>query len=115
MLRTDSARAWLDSAPALAAADDPLAISFADCEQRVRRELAAQGTEFASKEHQASVQLRPLEPNVRKVFSALIERDGAILIPPLSLLLELLAADPALAKRLAPHGISVASLRAARY
>jgi hypothetical protein len=97
----------------LVAADDPHAISFDECEQRVRQELAAKGTEFAGKEHQAAVQLRPLEPSLQKLFSALIERDGAIVVPPLALLLEILSADPALAMRLAPHGISVESIRAA--
>ena len=113
LLRTDAARARLDSARMLAAVDDPQAVSFDECEQRVRRELAATGSEFASKEHQATVQLRPLEPHVQKAVSALIGRDGAILVTPLQLLLELLLADLTLAARLAPHGISVESIRAA--
>lgn len=113
LLRTDTARARLDSVRVLSAADDPQAISFEECEQRVRRELAASGTEFASKEHQATVQLRPLEPHVRTVLGQLIDRDGAILVPPLPLLLELLLAHPALAARLASHGLSVESIRGA--
>lgn len=105
----------LQIAPAgvIAAVEDPHALSFEECERRVRRDLAGNGHEFASKEHQASIQLRPLEPVVKGVFHAVLEQYGQIGASPVELLLDLIRADPALAERLAPHGLTAESISAA--
>lgn len=73
LLRTGSvgefcSRTQIDSARAFEAVEDRQTLSFEECVRRVRKDLTENGLEFASKEHQASVQLRPLEPGVREVF-----------------------------------------------
>jgi len=104
------ARAGLDSARVLEAIDDPRALSFEECKRGVLRDLAEKGIVFASKQHQATVETRPLEPIVRPVMKAVFERFGHIGAPPLELLRDLIRADPALAERLAPHGLDAESL-----
>lgn len=106
LLRTETvrelcARARIDFAPLLAAVDDPGSLSFDDCEQQVRRELAETGIELGSKEHQATVQLRPIEPAVRRVF------DEVLTVTPLELLVKVMRADGRVAKRLAGVGLTV--------
>ena len=118
LLRADTirefcSRAHIDAARVMEAVEDPQALSFDECERRVRSELAAKGLELASREHQATVQLRPLDPAVRGVFDRVIERHGHIGVSPLELLLDLMRADAALAGRLAPHGLSAEAIRAA--
>lgn len=115
LLRTRSverfcARAQIDSARVRDAVDEPHTLSFDECERRVRTELAAQDLEFASREHQAGVRLRPLEPAVRDVFYALLDLHGRLGVPPLELLRDVLRADTALAQRLTPHGVTVDSI-----
>ncbi|HYC92425.1 MAG TPA: hypothetical protein VEO54_24665 [Thermoanaerobaculia bacterium] len=105
LLRTPSvselcARAQLDCARLYAVVDDPRTLSFDECERRVMQDLADKGLELGSKEHQATVVRRPLEPAVKPVFDVLLDRQEQFLVPPLELLLELIRADPALAERL---------------
>jgi hypothetical protein len=76
------------------------------------RVLDAVGDEFDSMEYQAAVELRPVEPLVRGVLDNVIEQHGQIGVSPLELLLDLLCADPALAERLAPHGLTAAAISA---
>ena len=118
LLRTPSvgelcARGQLDSARLYAVVDDPGIPSFEECEHRVMQDLADKGLELGSKEHQATVVRRHLEPAVKPVFDALLDRQEQFLVAPLQLLLELLRADPALAERLAPHGLTAATISAA--
>jgi hypothetical protein len=118
LLRTDSVRefcsgAKIDSERVMDALEDSDTLSFAECERRVRSELAANGLELGSKEHQDTVQRRPLDPAVRGVFDRMIERYGHIGLSPLELLLDIIRADPALAERLAPHGLNAEAIRAA--
>ena len=118
LFRADSvrefcSRAQIDSARVMDAVEDPQALSFAECERRVRSELAANGLELGSREHQETVQRRPLDPAVRGVFDRMIEQHGQIGVSPLELLLDLIRADAALAERLAPHGLSAEAIRAA--
>ena len=118
LLRTPSAttfctRSQIDSAVVCGAADDPERPSFADCEREVSRDLAERGVELGSREHQATLELRPLHPIVKPVFDAVVERREQFAIPPLELLLALIDADPALAERLARHGMTAGRIRAA--
>lgn len=106
-------RLHIAPADVIDAVEDPHALSFEECERRVRRDLAAYGHEFASKEHQASIQLRPLDPGVKEVFHTVMEQHGHLGVSPLELLLDLIRADPALAERLALHGLSADSISAA--
>lgn len=115
LLRTDSirelcARAQLDLGRLLDAVEDPQVLSFEECERLVWRELEEKGLEFASKEHQASVQRRPLQPEVLPVFSAILDRHGHMAASPLELLRDVLRADAALAARLAPHGLDAEAI-----
>ena len=117
LLRADSikefcSRAQIDGERVMDAVEDPQALSFAECERRVRSELAANGLELGSREHQDTVQRRPLDPAVRGVFDRMIERHGQIGVSPLELLLDLIRADAALAERLAPHGLNAEAIRA---
>jgi len=102
----------LQIAPAgvIDAVEDPRALSFEECERRVREELAASGLEFASPAHRASVPLRPLDPGVKGVFDAVLERHGHLGVSPLELLLDLIRADPVLAQKLARQGLTAASI-----
>ncbi|HYO79647.1 MAG TPA: hypothetical protein VE010_24495 [Thermoanaerobaculia bacterium] len=111
-LRRVFARIGVQQATVIAAIDatDP---SFDECEQRVAQELAASGHAFASKEHQASVRLRPLAPDVKGVFDRLIERDGALEVSPVDLLVDLLDHHAVLAEMFAVHGLTASALRAA--
>lgn len=77
------------------------------------RVLDAVGDEFDSTEYQAPIERRPVEPLVRGVLDKVIEQHGQIGVSPLELLLDLMRADPALAERLAPHGLHAAAIRAA--
>lgn len=118
LLRTDSvrelcSRKQIDSARLFAAVEEPGTPSFEECQRRVRGDLAEKGLAFASKEHQASVQLRPLDPVAMGVVGAILERDGHLGASPLELLLDLIRADPGLAELLAPHGLDAESIRAA--
>jgi hypothetical protein len=118
LLRTDAVRQLcqhLQIAPAkvIEAVEDPRALSFEECERRVRSDLAESGLELGSKEHQASVQLRPLDPVVKHVFDTLLERDGQLAVTPLELLLVLLRADPPFAQRVADRGLTVGAISAA--
>lgn len=112
LLRTPSVRALRDSADLFAAVDDPRTLSFAECELRVMQDLVDHSLELGSKEHQATVERRPLEPAVKPVFDALLLEDQ-FLVSPLELLLALIRADPALAERLAPHGLTIDTISAA--
>lgn len=117
LLRTDSvrdfcARAQIDSARVMGAADGAGALPFHECERRVNEELAEQHIALGSSEHRAAVRLRPLDPRVRAVVDALIERDGCIDVSPLQLLLDLLRADPAIAAELALAGLRLEDLAA---
>jgi len=64
------------------------------------------------REYQARIEHRPVEPLVRSVLDKVIEQHGQIGISPLALLLDLMRADPALAERLAPHGLNAAAISA---
>jgi hypothetical protein len=112
-LRTFCSRAQIDDALLLSAIDDPQTSSFEECERRVMRKLAEDRIEFGSKEHQATVQRRPLEPVVRRVLDPIIERHGGIGVSPLVLLRDLIRAEPVLAERLAPHGLNLDAISAA--
>ena len=94
------------------AVEDPQVLSFAECERRVRADLARKDLEFGSKEHQTSVQRRPLEPAVKGVFDAMLERHGNIGASPLELLLDLICATPTIADQLAPLGLTAESISA---
>jgi hypothetical protein len=59
------------------------------------------------------VALRSFEPAVKRVFDAILERHGQLAIPPRELLLDLLGAHPALAERLAHHGLTASTISAA--
>ena len=74
--------------------------------------LDAVGDKFDSTEYQARIEHRPVEPLVRGVLDKVIEQHGQIGVSPLALLLDLMRADPALAERLAPHGLNAAAIRA---
>ena len=74
------------------------------------RVLDAVGNEFDSTEHQVPIVRRPLEPLVRGVLDKVIAQHGQIGVSPLELLLDLMRADPALAERLAPHGLNAAAI-----
>ena len=97
------ADAQLDITHLRDAVEDP-AKPFDECQQKIRSELAAKRIAFASNEHQASVQPRPLDPRVKPVFDGILERYDRLAIPPLDLLNELIRADAELARRLASHG-----------
>ena len=112
LLRTPSVRA-LCSPTAFVAMDDPGTLSFEECERRVMQDLADKGLELGSKEHQATVQRRHLEPSVKPVFDAILERPEQFMISPLELLLALVRADASLAERLAPHGLTEGTISAA--
>jgi hypothetical protein len=103
-------RARIDSARLLDAVDDPQALSFEECERRVRGELTTKAIELGSEEHRSGVQLRPMEPVAREVFDGIIERQGHIGVAALELLLALIRADPVLAQRLAPHGLTAQAI-----
>ncbi|SRR5688572_29945187 len=76
------------------------------------RVLDAVSDEFDSTVDQAPIEHRPVEPLVRGVLDKVIEQHGQIGVSPLELLLDLMRADPALAERLAPHGLNAAAIRA---
>jgi hypothetical protein len=94
----------------LEAVDDPRALSFDECERRVRRELADKGLELGSREHQETLELRPRHPAVKPVFDALLKSHDQFAVSPVELLLALISADPALAEQLARHGMTSAAL-----
>jgi hypothetical protein len=106
------ARAGIDAVRVLDVVEDPQTPSFEECERGAKRDLAEQGIEFASKEHQARIQLRPLDPVVRGVFDAVLERHGQLGVPPLNLLRDLIRSAPALAERLRLHGLDTESISA---
>lgn len=103
------ARAQIDPVRLFDAVDDPGALSFEQCERIVTNELARDGVELGSREHQERVQLRPMEPVVREVLDRALERHGRIDVSPPELLRDLIGADRRLAERLAPHGLSAAA------
>jgi hypothetical protein len=112
LLRTESiaafcARAGIDSARVRDAVDDPAELPFDECVRRVEAELAEKGLAFASHEHQASVERRPLDPRVKGVFDDMIERHGQLGDTPLEVLFAVMRADPVLAGLLAPYGIEL--------
>ena len=115
LLRTNAvielcSRAQIDSAHVRAAVDDPQCLSFEECERKVKRDLADKGLEFLSNEHRSAVELRRFEPAVERVFDAILERHGRLAIPPLELLGDVIGADPALAQRLAAHGLTARTI-----
>jgi hypothetical protein len=89
------------------AVEDPGILSFAECERRVRDELAEIGIELGSTEHFARVKLRPIDPAVREIFDVVLVRQGHVAVSPTELLLQLIRADPALARLFAHHGLTV--------
>jgi len=104
----------LEPSDVLAAVESAGTPSHEDCVRRVMSDLAGKGLEFASAEHQATVERRPLgQPAVRKVFDAILARHGAITVSPQELFLDLLRTDAALAGRLASRGLTVDAIRAA--
>lgn len=112
LLRTETvrelcARARIDFMHLFTAVDDPATLSFDECERQVRRELAETGIELGSKEHQATVQLRPIEPAVRRVFDSDLTEHGRFAVPPRELLLKVMRADGRVAERLAREGLTV--------
>lgn len=111
LLRTPSVSA-LCSQSALAVMDDMQSPSFDECERGVMQDLADKGLELGSKAHQDTVVRRHLEPVVKPVFDALLESDQ-FMVSPLELLLALIRADASLAERLAPYGLTVATISAA--
>ena len=118
LLRTPSisalcTRLQIDSAVVRGAVDDPARPSFSDCEREVSRDLDERGVELGSREHQAIVELRPVDPLVKPVFDAVLKRREQFAIPPLELLLAFIDADPTLAERLAHHGLTAGRIRAA--
>ena len=118
LLRTDSvrelcSRAQVDIARVSEVVESALTLSSEECERMVMRDLAEKGLELGSKEHQAGVQLRPLEPRMRGVLDEILARHGQLAIPPLELLLHVVRADAALAESMAPHGLDAETIRAA--
>jgi hypothetical protein len=103
-------RAQLDPDRVRDAADDPHTLSFAECESRIEKDLAERGVTFLSKEHQAELQLRPLDPAVNPVFDREFARQGRLVISPLSLLYEIVRSDVAIAARLASQGLTIERL-----
>ena len=120
LLRTSSliellGRLQLELSDVLAAVEDAGTPSYDDCVRRVMSELDERGLEFASAEHQATVERRPLEqPAVKAVFDAILERHGAITVSPVDLLMDLLRADATLAGRLASCGLTIEAIDVAR-
>lgn len=115
LLRTPSvrelcSRAQIDPARVFGAVDDPQALSFEECEREVMQDLADKGLELGSQEHLASVERRPLEPAMKAVFDAIEQRPDRSAIAPLELLADLIRADPALAERLAAHGLTAGAI-----
>jgi hypothetical protein len=97
LLRTDGLRefclrAAVNAARVLEMIGDAPSPSFEDCEQRAKNGPA--------------LQFRPLEPLLKPVFDAVLERESQLAISPLALLLEILRVHPSLATRLAPHGLT---------
>lgn len=118
LLRTGSlldvlGRLRLEPADVFAAAEGS-GTPYEDCVRKVMSDLEEQGLAFASAEHQATVERRPLEqPAVKAVFDAILEQHGAVTISPPALLMDLLRADAALAERLASRGLTTEAIRAA--
>lgn len=117
LLRTDAFREFcsrheIDSAPLMAAADETQSLSFEICEGMAKKSLAERNVEFLSEQHQAALQLRPIDPTLGAVIGDVIARRGALAISPLALLLEVIRRHPALEARLASHGLTVHAIRA---
>ena len=115
LLRTDAFRKLAERlrivpADVIVAIEDPHVLSFEECERRVMQDLAAKGLEFASKEHQATVQRRPLEPPVKPVFDEILEEYGHLGVPPMELLRRVVSVEPVLAARLAEQGVTAEAL-----
>jgi len=106
MLRAPSVRALCSRLQIEVA--DPDTPSFDECERRVMQDLADKGLELGSKEHQATVVRRPLEPPVKLVFNQLLDRQ--FLVSPLETLLALMEGIPAVAERLAAHGLTAETI-----
>jgi hypothetical protein len=104
LLRAPSVRSRLQDEIA-----DPDTPSFEECERRVLQDLAARGVELGSKEHQALVARRPLEPAVKTVFDTLL--DQQFLVTPHEVLLALIEGVPAVAERLARGGLTAEKIR----
>ena len=68
--------------------------------------LADGGVELGSDADPAALELRPLAPAIKRVLDPLIAQHGRIAISPLQLLRGLIGADPDLASRLKPFGLS---------
>src|SRR5712691_7539928 len=68
----------IDSARVLDAVEDPRTMSFEACERTIIRELESKGVAFASREHRALVETRPMDPVLRPVVGNIIERYGHI-------------------------------------
>lgn len=111
-LRDLCSRAGIDFAGLLRAVDELETPSFAECERRVWKDLADQGIPFLSKENEARIERRPLDPALKPVFDAVFERYNAMTISPAQLLLDMIRADPALAERLAAHGLTAGAISA---
>jgi hypothetical protein len=104
LLRTDAvrercSRAGIDQARLFAAVDDPRFLSFEECERQVASDAGG-----------GAVVPLPLDSALLPVFSAIIERDGHLGASPVELLRDILRADAALAKLVAPHGLTAESL-----
>ena len=116
LLRTESiadfcSRAHIDLARLLDAVDDPRSVSFRECERMVTADLAEKGLELGSVEHRATVQRRSIDPSVRPVLDAAIDRRGSIALSPLELLLDLIGADAVSPTTLASYGLTADSIR----
>ena len=118
LLRTPSisefcTRAKIDSARVIDDIDDPQALSFAECERNLLRECALKGFRWGSREHMATVVLRPLDPVVKRVIDGILFEPPHLNIEPLKLLLRIIQVDQAMAECLAGHGLTAERVNAA--
>lgn len=116
LLRTESiadfcSRMHIDVSGLLDAVDDPETLSFRECQRMVTADLAEKGLELGSVEHRATVQRRSVDPSIRPVLDAVLDRHGYMAASPLELLLDVVQADATLAERLACYGLTAASIR----
>lgn len=105
-------RAGVTSADVINANEDPHALPFEECARRIERDLSQNGLKLGSKEHIASVRFMPLEGTVQSVIQVAIEPRDSERVTPLDFLLAMMRADPALAARLARHGLEAEGISA---
>lgn len=105
-MRAFCVRAGLDQASLRDALQTAHTPSFDECERRVQQELAEAGVGFGSERHRARVHYRPVDEATRRALDPIIQREGAIRLSPVALLLELVLTDPRIAERLASRGLT---------